>query len=206
MRAAASRAEEPEQGDSGLYMHPEARRKLANASAVTFLVGSYEGWGNFGDLVQLRSALDLLAAELPHAVACPVLSLHGAASHLARASDGDAFAITRRSTSPPRARRRTASCASWASFRRCSGADPDRCLAYGGAISIPGRGIAKLQMVEAARAIGRRAGAADLPLVSSGLQSTPPGCGGWTITSWSCSASCGCSAFAMSSRPKRSLP
>ncbi len=168
------RYQEPDEGLSGLYMRPEARRRLADARATVFLVGSYEGWGNYGDVAQLQAALDLLRAELPDAVACPVLNLHAARSHELQASDAAENGIV----------------ADAPLYHAEPGADADYLVTelglvpavlppsvasaviwfYGGGYLNSRWGLGKLRMAEAARRLARRAGIDRCEAISSGLQ------------------------------------
>ena len=162
----------------GLYMRPDARHRLADASAAIFLVGSYEGWGNYGDLAQLQSALDLIRAELPDAAACPILNIHAAASHeLQRTAAGNGFE------------------GAVPLFFATAGGDTDHLVEqlglapailpasitgaatwlYGGGYLNPSWGVHKLEMVRAADQLARHCGLDGCELVSSGLQIDP----GW---------------------------
>jgi len=49
---------------------------------VVFLVGGYDGSGNYGDMVQLQAALELLAAAVPQLTPIPVLELEYRESHV----------------------------------------------------------------------------------------------------------------------------
>jgi Polysaccharide pyruvyl transferase len=162
----------------GLYMRPEARHRLAEASAAVFLVGSYEGWGNYGDLLQLWAALDLIRAELPDAAACPILNIHATGSHeRQQAASADQLE------------------AAVPLYFAAAGADTDYLVEqlelvpailpasitgavtwlYGGGYLNPSWGVHKLEMARAADLLARRGGIGGCELVSSGLQIDP----GW---------------------------
>ena len=74
-------------GDAGVSFHPEpmlwataeTARALDRARAAVFMVGSYDGSRNYGDLMQLQSAVDLVA-EFSGVLTLPVIELEFAAS------------------------------------------------------------------------------------------------------------------------------
>jgi hypothetical protein len=59
----------------------ETAKALAGARAAAFLVGGYDGSGNYGDMVQLDATLDLLRRHDPGLLALPVLERAHLASH-----------------------------------------------------------------------------------------------------------------------------
>lgn len=63
-----------------LFAPPETAAAIAAAESVAFLVGSYDGSGNFGDILQLDGALELLAPLEPGLLVLPVLE-RGFAHH-----------------------------------------------------------------------------------------------------------------------------
>jgi len=64
-----------------LHMSADTWSKLAEARAVIFLVGSYDGSGNYGDVTQLRATLRLLEELGEQVVALPVIDVRYVASH-----------------------------------------------------------------------------------------------------------------------------
>lgn len=64
-----------------LFAAPETIAAIERAPAVALLIGSYDGSGNYGDLMQLDAALALLAPLEPEVLALPVLERSLLASH-----------------------------------------------------------------------------------------------------------------------------
>ncbi|HVD39057.1 MAG TPA: polysaccharide pyruvyl transferase family protein [Solirubrobacterales bacterium] len=64
-----------------LFASPETAAAIAAAEAVAFLVGGYDGSGNFGDVLMLDVALELLAPLEPGLLPLPVLERRYAAHH-----------------------------------------------------------------------------------------------------------------------------
>ncbi len=62
-----------------LWASAETARALDRARAAVFMVGSYDGSRNYGDLMQLQAAVDLVA-EFSGVLALPVIELEFAAS------------------------------------------------------------------------------------------------------------------------------
>lgn len=56
-----------------LFATPETAAAIAAADSLAFLVGGYDGSGNFGDVLMLDAALELLAPLEPGLVVLPVL-------------------------------------------------------------------------------------------------------------------------------------
>jgi polysaccharide pyruvyl transferase WcaK-like protein len=74
------RAADPRAGGR-LLATPATARALAAAEAVAFLVGSYDGSGNFGDIAQLDGALGLLGELEPGLLSLPVVERQYAQTH-----------------------------------------------------------------------------------------------------------------------------
>lgn len=64
-----------------LYGTPETAAAVASAPAVTILIGSYDGSGNYGDIAQLDAALGLLERLDPGLLLLPVLERCHLAGH-----------------------------------------------------------------------------------------------------------------------------
>jgi hypothetical protein len=64
-----------------LFASPETAAAIAAAESVAFLVGGYDGSGNFGDVLMLDVALELLAPLEPGLLLLPVLERRYAAHH-----------------------------------------------------------------------------------------------------------------------------
>ncbi|MDX6634970.1 MAG: hypothetical protein QOF06_1173 [Solirubrobacterales bacterium] len=73
-----------------LFAPAETAEAVEAANSVAFLVGSYDGSGNYGDILQLDAALELLAPLEPGLLMLPVLEYQfathhsGLADHMAR--------------------------------------------------------------------------------------------------------------------------
>ncbi|HYH53495.1 MAG TPA: polysaccharide pyruvyl transferase family protein [Solirubrobacterales bacterium] len=76
----------PESG-TRLLTTPETAQAMAEATAVAFLVGSYDGSGNFGDIAQLDGALRMLGRLDGGPLILPVLERQYAATHQALRGD-----------------------------------------------------------------------------------------------------------------------
>jgi Polysaccharide pyruvyl transferase len=70
-----------------LLTTPETAQALTAATAVAFLVGSYDGSGNFGDIAQLDGALGMLGRLEGGPLILPVLERQYATTHQAPRSD-----------------------------------------------------------------------------------------------------------------------
>lgn len=70
-----------------LLATPETARALAEAGAVAFLVGSYDGSGNYGDIAQLDGALRMLGKLDGSLLILPVLERQFATTHRTLAND-----------------------------------------------------------------------------------------------------------------------
>jgi hypothetical protein len=64
-----------------LFATPATAKAIAAASAVVVLVGGYDGSGNYGDILQLDAALELLGPLQPELLVLPMLERSFAASH-----------------------------------------------------------------------------------------------------------------------------
>jgi polysaccharide pyruvyl transferase WcaK-like protein len=76
----------PEAG-ARLLTTPETARAITAASGVAFLVGSYDGSGNFGDIAQLDGALRMLGRLEGGPLILPVLERQYATTHRSLRSD-----------------------------------------------------------------------------------------------------------------------
>jgi hypothetical protein len=77
----------PQRSDPALLATPATARALAGTSTAAFLVGSYDGSGNFGDLAQLDAALGLLEPFGTDLLVLPVVELQFAATHKAMTAE-----------------------------------------------------------------------------------------------------------------------
>lgn len=68
-------------GGSKLFATPETAAVVAEAGAVALLVGGYDGSGNFGDILMLDAALELLEPLEPGLLALPILERRFAHHH-----------------------------------------------------------------------------------------------------------------------------
>jgi polysaccharide pyruvyl transferase WcaK-like protein len=173
-RAGDVRRSDAESGT--LYMQPAAARKLAGARGAAILIGGYEGYGNYGDLVQLEATLDLLGSAAPGVVGCPVISLHRAGEHAERCAAGEFsdhaelyYAAPGEDSDPLAAQLGLVPAV-------LSGPVEALVWLYGGGYLNPAWGIWKLRILEAVRSLLRRMGQTDHVLISSGLQIDP----GWS--------------------------
>ena len=64
-----------------LFATPETASAVAGAGSLAFLVGGYDGSGNYGDILMLDAALELMAPLEPGLVVLPVLERRFAAHH-----------------------------------------------------------------------------------------------------------------------------
>jgi hypothetical protein len=64
-----------------LFATPETAAAIAAAGSLAFLVGGYDGSGNFGDVLMLDAALELLAPLEPGLLVLPVLERRFGAHH-----------------------------------------------------------------------------------------------------------------------------
>jgi hypothetical protein len=71
----------PADGEPALFATPETAAAIADASSLAFLVGGYDGSGNYGDVLMLDAALELLAPLEPGLVVLPVLERRYRAHH-----------------------------------------------------------------------------------------------------------------------------
>ncbi len=71
--ATPSRTLFPAGGGPALFAAPETAAAISEARSVAFLVGGYDGSGNFGDVLMLDAALELLAPLEPGLLVLPVL-------------------------------------------------------------------------------------------------------------------------------------
>lgn len=75
------------QGGARLLADPPTARALAEANGAAFLVGSYDGSGNYGDIAQLDGALGLMESLEPAVLALPVIERQYAHTHAALLED-----------------------------------------------------------------------------------------------------------------------
>jgi hypothetical protein len=71
----------PADSPPALFAGPETAAAIAAAESVAFLVGGYDGSGNFGDVLMLDVALELLTPLEPGLLLLPVLERRYAAHH-----------------------------------------------------------------------------------------------------------------------------
>ena len=159
-----------------LYMRPAAARMLAGARGAAILIGGYEGWGNYGDLVQLEATLDLLGSAAAGVVGCPVISLHTAREHAERRAAGEFSDHAELYYTPPG--EDSDPLAAQLGLVPAVLQGPIKALVwlYGGGYLNPAWGVWKLRILEAARSLLQRMGQTDQVLISSGLQVDP----GWS--------------------------
>jgi hypothetical protein len=71
----------PADAEPALFATPETAAAIAEAASLAFLVGGYDGSGNYGDVLMLDAALELLAPLEPGLVVLPVLERRYRAHH-----------------------------------------------------------------------------------------------------------------------------
>jgi hypothetical protein len=81
LAATRNRALVPPSAQPTLFASTETAEAIAAAESVAFLVGGYDGSGNFGDVLMLDVALELLAPLEPGLLPLPVLERRYAAHH-----------------------------------------------------------------------------------------------------------------------------
>jgi len=79
--AAQGEALFPADSPPALFASPETAAVISEAESLAFLVGGYDGSGNFGDVLMLDVALELLAPLEPGLVVLPVLERQFADHH-----------------------------------------------------------------------------------------------------------------------------
>jgi hypothetical protein len=79
--AAQSQTFFPSDSPPALFATAETAAAIAEAESLAFLVGGYDGSGNFGDVLMLDAALELLAPLEPGLVVLPVLERRFGAHH-----------------------------------------------------------------------------------------------------------------------------
>jgi hypothetical protein len=67
--------------EPAIFASPETAAAIAEAGSLAFLVGGYDGSGNYGDVLMLDTALELLAPLEPELLVLPVLERRYAAHH-----------------------------------------------------------------------------------------------------------------------------
>lgn len=72
-----------------LFAEPATARAIAGAHAIVFMVGSYDGSGNFGDIAQFRAALALVERLQPALLPVPVLERAELEQHRALLEGGE---------------------------------------------------------------------------------------------------------------------
>ncbi len=72
-----------------LFAEPATGRAIADARAVVFMVGSYDGSGNYGDIAQFRAALSLVERLQPALLPVPVLERAELEQHRALLEAGE---------------------------------------------------------------------------------------------------------------------
>ena len=150
-----------------LFATPATAAALEGAGAVAFLIGSYDGSGNFGDIAQLDAALGLLAPLEPDLLVLAVIE---------RACERDHRLAVEQMRNPPR---HTLSFGDAAHEDDLVPVTPPRGLTYavhylyGGGYLNPDWGDRKLAMLGAAEALAVAGGAVRIDRVSSGLQVDP---------------------------------
>jgi hypothetical protein len=71
-----------------LFAEPAAAKAITEARAVVFMVGSYDGSGNFGDIAQFQAALGLVERLAPALLPVPVLERPELENHRALVEAG----------------------------------------------------------------------------------------------------------------------
>jgi polysaccharide pyruvyl transferase WcaK-like protein len=71
----------PKPAEPALFASSETASAIAGSESLAFLVGGYDGSGNFGDVLMLDVALELLAPLEPELLVLPVLERRYAAHH-----------------------------------------------------------------------------------------------------------------------------
>jgi hypothetical protein len=81
IRETRSRILFPPTEEPTLFASPETAAAISAAESLAFLVGGYDGSGNFGDVLMLDVAMELLAPLEPGLLVLPVLERRFAAHH-----------------------------------------------------------------------------------------------------------------------------
>jgi polysaccharide pyruvyl transferase WcaK-like protein len=147
---------------------PETAAAIADAGSLAFLVGGYDGSGNFGDLAQLDAATALLGRLKDPPLLVPVLALAAAEDHARSSQDllRPPEAVVFHDSGGVRDTRLVpVPAAMEASFAAC--------YLYGGGYLNRSWGPQKLEMLRAAEETLRAAGASRIARLSSGLQVDP---------------------------------
>lgn len=170
----------PRQGGEGmLYCAPAVWSELERRQAVVFAVGSYDGSGNYGDIAQLRAALELLNTLEPTPLVLPIVELGLVARHreLGLTALGG-FDPEREVAFDPSGDSADLAAAGLGLVPMALPGAIERVVTYlyGGGYLNQTWGDRKLTMAEAVAALAERAGVTSHPLVCSGLQIDP----GWT--------------------------
>ena len=159
-----------------LYMSAETGRELAERPAAAFLIGGYDGSGNYGDIAQLEAALQLLADLGDGAFALPLVDLRYLESHrrrsLAPTPNFDPARVLAFSLGG------ADSAQAAANVGLVPASLPEQLsrtvtYIYGGGYLNSRWAARSLEMVEAAEALAARAGVPRHEMISSGLQIEP---------------------------------
>ena len=159
-----------------LYMSAETGRELAERPAAAFLIGGYDGCGNYGDIAQLEAALQLLADLGDGAFALPLVDLRYLESHrrrsLAPTPNFDPARVLAFSLGGADS---TEAAANLGFVPASLPEEISRTVTYlyGGGYLNSRWASRMLMMIEAVEALAARAGVAQHEMISSGLQIEP---------------------------------
>ncbi len=150
-----------------LFGTPATAEALAGARAVAFLVGSYDGSGNFGDIAQLDAALALLEPLQPDLLVLPVIEHAHEADHLR------AWEQMRHPGEHVLRFGAAAAAGNLVELAPPAGLAYAACYLYGGGYLNPDWGDRKLAMLGAVETLAIAGGAKRVDRLASGLQVDP---------------------------------
>ena len=159
-----------------LYLSPETGRELAARPAAVFLIGSYDGSGNYGDIAQLEAAVRLLADLGESIFALPLVDLRYLESHRRRSLAATANFDSERVLAFSLGGAGSAEAAANLGLVPASlpeGLSSTATYLYGGGYLNTRWAARILTMIEAVEALAARAGVPRHEMISSGLQIEP---------------------------------
>jgi hypothetical protein len=159
-------------GERMLYLNPAATASLERKRGVAFLIGAYDGGGDYEGLTQLRAAVELLDPLADDLLALVVVELDRLAEHRDRGQAVIGLGAEHELAFDHRGEAAEEAAAELGLIPAVLPAGLEHAVTYlyGGAYLDPGRGTARLRMAEAAAALARRAAVPSRRSVSSGLE------------------------------------